>query len=77
MTDDPLITRLCDTIDTLSRGGAIEAIRIVREYDCKVEIERDPDWPKLAGDDHLKTCPCFRCESIRVRKNYRTGGSAK
>ena len=33
MTDKQLIQRLCDTIDTLSRGGAIEAIRIVREHD--------------------------------------------
>ena len=33
MTDKQLIQRLCDTIDTLSRGGAIDAIRIVREHD--------------------------------------------
>ena len=33
MTDEQLIQRLCDTIDTLSRGGAEQVIRIVREHD--------------------------------------------
>ena len=45
MQDEELITRLCDTIDTLSRGGAIEAIRIVREHDRRVEVERKREWP--------------------------------
>ena len=40
MTDEPLIAALMSANDTLSRGGAIEAIRIVREHDRRVTVER-------------------------------------
>ena len=46
MTDEPLIAALMSAKDTLSRGGAIEAIRIVREHDRRHDSDRDPDWPR-------------------------------
>lgn len=45
MQDEPLIQRLMAANDTMSRGGAIEAIRIVREHDRRVEVKRKREWP--------------------------------
>ena len=76
MKDEQLITRLCDTIDTLSRGGAEQAIRIVREHDRRHDADRDPDWPRLIKDDHPEGCPCMICVSKRARDRARARDDA-
>lgn len=40
MQDEQLIAVLMSASDTLSRGGAEQAIRIVREHDRRVTVER-------------------------------------